>query len=285
LGNPAALKRLLVKEIEADAKQFSDPRRTLIQAQKRAVAELKVVDEPVSVVVSQKGWVRVLKGHDLDVNSLTFKAGDTLYAVFPCRSVDTLIALGSSGRSYSVAVSALPGGRGDGAPMTSLIELEAGTQLLHYVAGPVTQTLVLAGSFGFGLVTTVGDLSAAKRVGKAFLALEKDELPLRPCVVSPSLPQLACLSEDGHLLIFPVTELKLQPKGGRGLTLMDLEGKTRLLAVACYAHQLNLVGMARGNKPKEDVLRLSGLAAHAGKRARKGKSVDGFKQVTGMTGQ
>jgi topoisomerase-4 subunit A len=285
LANPSSLRRLMVKEIEADAKQFGDERRTLIQAEKRAVAELKVVDEPVTVVVSQKGWVRAMKGHEVDVNGLAFKAGDGLYGTFACRSVDTLIALGSSGRSYSVAVSTLPGGRGDGAPMTSLIELEAGTQLLHYVAGPATQSLVLAGSLGFGLVATIGDLTASKRVGKTFLALEKDELPLRPALVSPALPQLAVLSTEGRLLTYPVTELKLQPKGGRGLTLIDLEGKDRLHAVACFATQLNLSGIARGNKPKDDVLRLSGLAAHAGKRARKGKDVDGFKQVTGMTGQ
>ena len=285
LGSPATLKKLLIKEIEADAKQFGDARRTLIQTEKRAVAELKVVDEPVTVVVSQKGWVRALKGHEVDVNGLAFKAGDALYGTFPCRSVDTLIALGSSGRSYSVAVSGLPGGRGDGAPMTSLIDLETGTQLLHYAAGPATQGLVLAGSLGYGLLATIGDLSASKRVGKTFLALEKDELPLKPAKVDPKLPQLAVLSEEGLLLTFPVSELKLQPKGGRGLTLMDLDAKDRLLAVSCFATQLQLSGIARGNKPKDDVLRLSGLAAHAGKRARKGKSIDGFKQVLTLRGE
>ncbi len=282
LGNPGTLKRLMVKEIEADAKQFGDARRTLIQAEKRAVAELKVVDEPVTVVLSQKGWARALKGHEVDTNGLGFKAGDALYGAFRCRSVDTLIALGSSGRSYSVAVSALPGGRGDGAPVTSLIELEPGTQLLHYIAGPAGQSVVLAGSGGYGLVATVGDLTASKRVGKAFLSLEPGELPLRPCVVSPEQPQLACLAEDGHLLTYAVTELKLQPKGGRGLMLMELAPKVALQAVCCFASGLLLSGIARGNKPKEELLRLSGLAAHAGKRARKGKPVEGFKQVTGM---
>ncbi|MBN8504177.1 MAG: DNA topoisomerase IV subunit A [Burkholderiales bacterium] len=284
LASPAALKRLVVREIESDAKQFGDERRTLIQAEKRASSEIKIVDEPVTVVVSSKGWVRALKGHEVDVNGLSFKAGDALYGVFPCRSVDTLIAIGSSGRSYSVAVSTLPGGRGDGAPITSLIELESGTQLLHYLAGPAGQSLVLAGSGGFGLVATVGDLTASKRVGKTFLTLEAGELPLRPVPVSPQQPQLAVLSEQGRLLTYPVTELKLQPKGGRGLTLMDLEGKDRLLALACFASQLQLSGIARGNKPKDEVLRLSGLAAHAGKRARKGKAVEGFKQVLGLRG-
>lgn len=284
LGNPATLKRLLVREIEADAKQFGDARRTLIQAEKRAAIEIKVLDEPVTVVVSQKGWVRALKGHDVDVTGLAFKAGDALYGSFACRTVDTLIALGTTGRSYSVPVSVLPGGRGDGAPMTSLIELESGTQLLHYVAGPATQSVVLAGSAGFGLVATIESLSASKRAGKAFLSLDAGELPLRPAIVTPARPCLAVLSEQGRLLTFPVTELKVQPKGGRGLTLIDLESDDRLLAMDCFATQLRLTGVARGNKPREEVLRLSGLIAHAGKRARKGKAVEGFKQVLQMRG-
>ena len=118
LGSPAALKRTVVKEIEADAKQFGDERRTLIQAEKRAVAEVKIVDEPVTVVVSLKGWARALKGHEIDAATLAFKAGDALYGCFPCRSVDVLLVFGSNGRVYSVPVAMLPGGRGDGQPIT-----------------------------------------------------------------------------------------------------------------------------------------------------------------------
>ena len=103
LGSEPAMKRLLIKEIEADAKQYGDERRTLIQQEKRATFEARVVDEPVTVVVSQKGWVRALKGHGLDPAGFTFKAGDGLYAAFQCRTPDTLIAWGSNGRVYSVA--------------------------------------------------------------------------------------------------------------------------------------------------------------------------------------
>ena len=108
LGSPAALRRLMVKEIEADAKTFADARRTLIQAEKKVVLEVKVVDEPVTVVVSQKGWVRTQKGWARDrlngsaAPEYTFKAGDALYGTFECRSVDTLLVFGSNGRVYSV---------------------------------------------------------------------------------------------------------------------------------------------------------------------------------------
>jgi len=151
LGSPAALRRLLVKEIEADAKQFADPRRTLIQTEKKAVAEVKVIDEPVTVVVSQKGWVRAMKGWRDAAGAAapaeySFKAGDSLYGAFECRTVDTLLVFGSNGRVYSVAVALLPGARGDGQPVTTLIELESGTQIAHYFAGPAGATLLLSSS-------------------------------------------------------------------------------------------------------------------------------------------
>ena len=98
----------ILKEIEADAKQYGDERRTLIQAEKKAVAEVRVIDEPVTVVVSLKGWVRARQGHGHDPASFAFKAGDGLYGTFECRTVDTLLAFGSNGRVYSVPVSVLP---------------------------------------------------------------------------------------------------------------------------------------------------------------------------------
>lgn len=280
LGNPGVLKRTVVKEIEADAKIYGDERRTLIQEEKKAVAEIKVVDEPVTVVVSLKGWVRALKGHEIDPAALSFKSGDQLYGTFPCRSVDPLIVFGSNGRVYSVPVSALPGGRGDGQPITTLIELESGTQIAHYYAASASQRLVLAGTGGFGLIAQVGDLVGRQKAGKTFLSLEGEEKPLPPSAVPEGLgQQLACLSLQGRLLTFSLDELKHQPKGGRGLTLMDLEPKDALLSVAAYTQLLQVLGSGRGGKPKEELLKGAGLASYAGKRARKGKPVEGMQKV------
>ena len=136
LASPAALKRTVITEIEADAKAHGDERRTLIQAGKRAVAEVQVVDEPVTVVVSLKGWVRALKGHEIDAGaSSRSRPATRCTAPSRCRSVDTLLVFGSNGRVYSIAVASLPSGRGDGQPITSLIDLEPGTQPAHYFAG------------------------------------------------------------------------------------------------------------------------------------------------------
>ncbi len=287
LGNPSSLKRTVIKEIEADAKQHGDERRTLIQAEKRVLAEVKIVDEPVTVVVSMKGWVRALKGHEVDAAQLAFKSGDALYGVFPCRSVDPLIVFGSNGRVYSVPVSALPGGRGDGQPITTLIELEPGSQIAHYFAATATQKLVLAGTGGFGLIAQVGDLVGRQKAGKTFLTLEGAEAPLPPAAVPVNEVlgvQLACLSMNGRLLTYALDELKHQPKGGRGLTLIDLEPKDALISVAAFTQSLQVLGSGRGGKPKEELLKGAALAAHAGKRARKGKAVEGMQKVARVIG-
>jgi topoisomerase IV subunit A len=273
LNNPSALKRTVIKEIEADAKQHGDERRTLIQTEKRAVAEVKIVDEPVTVVVSLKGWVRALKGHEVDASTLAFKAGDALHGTFQCRSVDVLLVFGSNGRVYSVAVSVLPSGRGDGQPITTLIDLETGTQPSHYHAGAVPQTLLLAGTGGFGLLATVGDLVSRQKGGKGFLSLEADEKPLPPSPLH-NAAQVACLSMAGRLLVFGLDELKLQANGGRGLTLIDLEAKDALVSVAAFAQALQVQGTGRGGKPKDELLKGAALAPYVGKRARKGRAQD-----------
>ena len=277
LASPAALKRVLIKEIEADAKTHGDARRTLVQEERKAVVEVKVVDEPVTVVVSAKGWVRALKGHEVDAGTLTFKPGDALYACYQCRSVDNLIVLGTNGRAYSVATALLPGGRGDGVPITSLIDLEPGTQIAHSVAGAAETALLLANSGGYGLLARIGDMAGRNRGGKAFLTLEVSDQVLPPVAVSAAHAQVACLSSDGRLLVFALDELKLQAGGGKGLTLMDVDAKAPLASVATFGMALKVLGTGRGGKAKEDLLKGAALAEHAGKRARKGRVVQGMK--------
>ncbi|HEX7439403.1 MAG TPA: DNA topoisomerase IV subunit A, partial [Caldimonas sp.] len=262
LKSPTTLKRTVIREIEADAKAHGDERRTLIQEQKRTVAEIKIVDEPVTVVVSLKGWVRALKGHEVDPAGLGFKAGDALYGTFACRSVDSLLVFGSEsggvGRVYSTPVNLLPSGRGDGQPITTLIDLEPGTQPAHYFAGPAQQTLLLAATRGYGLLARVGDLLVRQRGGKGFLSLEANEKPLPPSVVDGH-DKVACVSLAGRLLVFALAELKLQPNGGRGLILMDIDEKDALVSVGTFTGALRLLGTGRGGKAKEDVLKAAAL--------------------------
>ncbi len=289
LGSPAALRRLMIKEIEADTKQFADPRRTLIQAEKKAVAEVKIVDEPVTVVVSQKGWARARTGHGHDAASFAFKAGDGLYSTFECRTVDTLLAFGSNGRVYSVPVATLPGARGDGQPVTTLIELESGTQLLHYFAGPGNAALLLSGSGGYGFLATVDSMVSRLKAGKAFVSLGEGETLCAPSHAAfgsggqPLLPatHVACASTGGRILTFEISELKLMEKGGRGLMLIDLEAKDTLAGAAAYTRSVKIEGIGRGGKERDETLEIRSLNNARAARARKGKAADlGFKPAS-----
>jgi topoisomerase IV subunit A len=286
LGSPASLRRLMVREIEQDAKAFGDDRRTLIQVEKKAVAEIKVVDEPVTVVVSSKGWVRARTGHGHDPAGFAFKAGDGLYGTFECRTVDVLIVFGSQGRVYSVPVASLPGARGDGQPITTLIDLESGTQPVHFFAGPVGATLLLAGTGGYGFLASVENLVSRQKAGKAFISLGEGETVCAPSHVSgtsgsqplAAATHVCCASTAGRILTFEIGELKAMANGGRGLMLIDLEDKDALAGAAAYTRSVKIEGVGRGGKERDETLEIRSLNNARAARARKGKAADlGFK--------
>lgn len=275
LDNPGSMKKLIIKEIEADTKQFGDERRTLIEEAARASIEQKVVDEPVTVVVSEKGWVRARTGHGHDTAQFAFKAGDSLYGTFECRTVDNLLVFGSNGRVYSVAVSALPGARGDGVPVTTLIDLASGTKILHYFAGPAEQTLLLASDASFGFSAKVGDMVGRMKAGKAFVTLEEGQNLLAPQVLRAQDSAIACLSAQGRLLVFGLDEIKQLSNGGRGVILMELEAKESLCAALPISEKgVIVLGTGRAGKASEQSLNAKDLAKHIGKRARKGKALE-----------
>ena len=275
LDDPSAMKKCIIKEIEGDAKQYGDARRTLIEEAQKASIEQKVIDEPVTVVVSEKGWVRARTGHDHDPAQFSFKAGDKLYGTFECRTVDNLLVFGSNGRVYSVAVSALPGARGDGVPVTTLIDLAAGTRILHYFAGKAEISLLLASTAGYGFTAKLGDMVGRMKAGKAFMTLDDGDEPLAPTAVAEDASAIACLSEKGRLLVFGLNEIKQLSSGGRGVILMELEAKEKLLAATAISQKgVKVHGIGRGGKPQEVSLSASGLANHIGKRARKGKALE-----------
>lgn len=294
LGSPTALRKLMVKEIEADAKTFGDARRTLIQAEKKAVAEVRVVDEPVTVVVSQKGWVRARQGHGHDAASFAFKAGDGLYGTFECRTVDTLLAFGSKGRVYSVPVASLPGARGDGQPLTTMVELEAGTQLVHYFAGAASAWLLLSTSGGYGFLAQVENMVSRQKAGKSFINCGESDTVCRPSAANVPLPagaqasalyspatHVACASTGGRILTFEIGELKPMPNGGRGLMLIDLEPKDTLAGAAAYTRSVKIEGLGRGGKERDETLEIRSLNNARAGRGRKGKAADlGFKPTS-----
>ena len=278
LQSDSALRKRIVKEIEADVKDFGDDRRTLIQEDKRAVAETKVIDEPVTVIVSQKGWVRVRQGHEHDATQFSFKAGDALYDTFEVRTVDVMQGIGSDGRVYTVPVSELPGARGDGSPLTSFVNLAAGSQMVAYYAGQPDDLVLLSTKAGFGFLANVSDMSTRNKAGKSFITIDAKvpgDAPLGVYKVEPGMKQVACLSQASKLLVFPLDELKRLPTGGKGVILMGLDDKEFMASAipvgpsgACYS------GAGRAGKPTELDLDAKTLKSFAGNRARKGHFVE-----------
>jgi topoisomerase-4 subunit A len=274
LDNPGSLKRTIVREIEADAKQFGDARRTLIEVAQRAAVETRVSDEPVTVIVSQKGWLRARQGHGHDASQFTFKQGDAMYGAFECRTTDMLVAVGDNGRAYTVNVATLPSARGDGQPVTTMIDLETGTRIVHMIAAPADSRWLFATEGGFGFIARLGDMSSRQRGGKQFITLESGDALLRPVPVFDGATRLALLSGKGKFLLVDLDEVKTLAGGGRGTTLMGLDASDKLAqAVPVGKQGLRATGVYR-NKQVEDVLAGSALDLYLGKRARKGRQLD-----------
>ena len=283
LGSEATLKKAVIKEIEADIKTYGDDRRTLIEAAEKAAVEARQVEEPVTVIISAKGWVRSRQGHGHDARQFNFKTGDELAGAYEVKTTDQLYALASNGRVYSISVAGLPSARGDGVPVTSFVELEAGSQILHAFAAPADAGVLLATEKGFGLTCVASDWQSRMKAGKHFLTLEDGDVPLPPVLFDASRTDatVVCLSDGqgggdkGRVLAYPVSEVKTLHKGGRGVTLMGLEKKETLRQVIVAADTgLVVTGTGRMAKPQSRTMSTREIAANTGTRGRKGKQLD-----------
>ena len=181
------------------------------------------------------------------------------------------------------SVALLPGARGDGQPVTTLIELEAGTQLRYYFAGPASATLLLSSSGGYGFLATVDNMISRQKAGKAFVTCNEGETPCRPSAVSGGMvaapaTHVACASTGGRILTFEIGDLKSMANGGRGLMLLDLDDKDTLAGAAAYTRSIKIEGIGRGGKAREETLEIRSLNNARAARGRKGKAADlGFK--------
>ncbi len=275
LASPAAMRRQVIREIEADAKQYGDARRTLIEAAERTAVELRVAEEPVTVIVSEKGWVRARQGHGHDASQFGYKAGDGPYGAFEVMTTDQLFAIATNGRVYSVPVSQLPSARGDGAPITSFVELEPGSRIDHAFAAPLDTGVLLATSGGNGLLCQAADLVGRTRQGKAFVSLEDGQVPLRPALFAPGMARVLCVSGEGKALVIGLNEVKVLKNGGRGVILMGLDAKDTLRqAIVFGATGVRVRGEGRGGKAVDRMFGAGALEAWAGARARKGRYLE-----------
>ncbi|HEX2200303.1 MAG TPA: DNA topoisomerase IV subunit A [Burkholderiales bacterium] len=274
LEDDKELKKLVVSELHDDAKKYGDARRTLIKPEERAQVERTVVQEPITVILSQKGWIRARTGHALDLSSLTFKDGDALLQTLECKTTDPLIVLAASGKSFTLDAAAIPTGRGDGTPVNTLVN-SGSDDIVWMRSGDLGQKLLMNSSAGLGFVCKLGDLVTKTRQGKDFMKVEAGARAQPPALVSH--PLIAALSSDARLLVFALDEVPERPNGGVGVQLLALpENATLASVLGTDGKSLVVSGFKRARKAA--TLNQKQIAEHLGRRAQRGKLPDvGFK--------
>jgi len=276
LGDDKSLRKLVVAELAEDAKKYGDERRSVIKAEERAQIERTVLEEPITVILSTKGWVRARSGHGVDMDAVNFKDGDARYLELECKTTDTLTVLASGGKAFGVDAAALPSGRGDGAHMNTLIN--SGPDDIVWVALGDPQTrLLMANTAGNGFLCKLGDLATKTRQGKDFMSVPDGAKALPPALVGEG-KLVAALSSDARLLVFPLDEVPARPNGGVGVQLIALPDKIALAAVALTdGKSLAVSGIKRKNRAVE-TLDAKALKGYEGKRAQRGRVCDvGFR--------
>jgi topoisomerase-4 subunit A len=279
LGDDKELRKLVVRELDEDAKKYGDERRTLIKPEERAQIERSVLEEPLTVILSQKGWVRARAGHGIDLAAVGFKDGDGLLQALECKTTSPVVFLSARGKAFTVEAANLPSGRGDGQPMNALVNCE-GDEIVWMASGDAEQPLLMSSSAGQGFLCRLGDLVSKTRAGKEFMAVAEGARANVPVAFAgePAKMKVAALSSDARLLVFPMSELPLRPNGGVGVQLIALPEKITLAAAAALEPQgrLTVTGFKRTRKSAE--LDARALKDYEGKRAQRGRVCDvGFR--------
>jgi topoisomerase-4 subunit A len=277
LGDEKELKKLVVAELGEDAKKFGDERRTLIKTAERAQVERTVVEEPVTVILSRKGWIRARTGHGLDVSQLSFKDGDALLQTLECKTIDPVTVLAACGKTFTVAAADIPSGRGDGAHVNTLVN-SGSDDIVWMGSGNSDNRLLMTSSAGLGFVCRLGDLASKTRQGKDFMKVDEGARANAAIYIPEGSTYLAVLSSDARLLLFPLDEVPERPNGGVGVQLIALPEKETLASVvASDGTSLVVSGVRRKNRTAE-TLDEKQLAVHVGKRAQRGRLADvGFR--------
>jgi topoisomerase-4 subunit A len=279
LGDDKELRKLVVRELEDDAKKYGDTRRTLIKAEERAQIERSVLEEPLTVILSRKGWIRARSGHGIDLASVGFKDGDGLLQALECQTTSPLVFLSARGKAFTLEAANLPGGRGDGQPMNALVNC-GGDDIVWMASGDPGEQLLMSSSAGQGFLCRLGDLLSKTRAGKEFMNVAEGARANVPAPFAGELGKLkvAALSSDARLLVFPMAELPLRPNGGVGVQLIALPDKVTLAAVAALDSKgpLTVSGFKRTRKTA--ALDAKALKDYEGKRAQRGRVCDvGFR--------
>jgi len=277
LKSPAKLKTLIKGELQADAAKYSDERRSPLVEREVAQAldeSALVASEPVTVVLSQKGWIRAAKGHDVDAEGLNYREGDGLLAAVKARTTQQIAVIDSTGRSYSTPAHTLPSARGNGEPLTGRFSPPAGASFDALTAGDNDTRLILATDFGYGFVTRFEALTGRNKAGKQIISLSEGAKILQPqASADPARDRIVVVTTEGHLLMFSVAELPELDKG-KGNKLIEVpkaklaSGEERVAGIAVVAEGKGEVTLYAGQRKL--TLRWNDLVEYGGNRATRG---------------
>ena len=274
LNSKQRLRTLVKKEIIADATAYGDARCSPIVSRQLAQAldeRALIPNEAMTIVISEKGWVRAAKGHDIDPTSLTFRSGDEYLASAQGRSNSLVYFLDSNGRIYNLPVHGLPSARGQGEPLTGNLKPPVGAQFTHVLAG-TNEQVVLASNAGYGFVTKIEDLYTKNKAGKALLTLPESATVLSPTLYQTDDALVAIISQQGRLLIFPVSDVPKLNRG-KGNKLLQIPskdliaGEDKVLGL-CVVGEQQVIKIQAGKRHIN--LKLSDLDAYRGKRGQRG---------------
>jgi topoisomerase-4 subunit A len=281
------LERRVRQELEADAAEHGDDRRSPIVRREaaRPLEEAALVpSEPVTVIVSEKGWVRAAKGLDVEPRELSYRAGDAFLAAARGRSNQPVVFLDSTGRTYTLAAHALPSARGQGEPLTSSVNPPPGASFVGVMLGADDDLVLLSSDFGYGFVAPFGELVTKHTAGKAVLTLPEGARPLPPVKVRSLQEELLVGATDaGYLLIFPVSELPQMPRG-KGNQILGIplkrRGEERLVAPVLLPPGASL--KVHSGKRFLHLKRGELEVFHGTRAQRGGKLPRGFQNVTAL---
>ncbi|MEP0201205.1 MAG: DNA topoisomerase IV subunit A [Halioglobus sp.] len=290
LGSDARLKTLIKKELKAVAEEYGDDRRSPLaeREEARAFSELELMSaDPITVVMSEKGWIRAAKGHDIDPEALSYKSGDGFKMAAHGKSNQPAIILDSTGRAYTVSSHNLPSARGQGEPVTGRINPPSGATFEGLMMGAPEDLFLLASDAGYGFVAKLADLQTKNRAGKAALKLPKGGLVIQPAGVRETESSwVAAVSNEGRLLLFPLADLP-QLARGKGNKIIGIPGarvvsrEEFVVAVQVLTDSDALVVYAGKRHLK---LKFNELEHYQGERGRRGNKLPrGFQKVDGMT--
>ena len=291
LGSEKLLRNKVRDELIADAETYGDDRRSPLveRAEARALSETELVpSEPVTVVLSEKGWVRCAKGQDVDGVALSYKAGDSFLAQSAGRTNQQAVFIDSTGRSYSLPAHSLPSARGQGEPLTGRLSPPPGASF-ESVLVPEEQALyLLASDAGYGFVVQGADMLAKNKNGKALLSVPEGGKVMAPVqIVQRDTDQVVALSNEGRLLVFPVADLPQlsKGKGNKILSVPSARVRSReevILALTVLPANANLV-LSAGKRTL--TLKPSDLEHYRGERGRRGNKLPrGFQKVDSVSG-